>query len=260
MTIAGTRSILAAVFMLAIRLAYSRHQKNKTTSIAAMLKQAPMLAVFGMSYTATMILFVIANKLTASANAIMLQYASPIWAALLGWFFLKEKPRWEHWCALVLVSLGMFWVFSDGLSTGALLGDILALISGITFGANSIALRARKEGNTADILLFAHILCALIAIPFFFMHPPSLNAQSILSIILMGFFQLGLASVLFAYGIKRVPAVQAMLTATIEPVMNPVWVLLVTGERPAFSVIAGGSLIIAAVIFSSTLSALRRRN
>jgi len=215
-------------------------------------------------YTSTMMLFVIANKLTGSANAILLQYAAPVWAALLAWLFLRERPHWENWCALVLVSAGMFMVFSGDLSRGftarSLLGDILALVSGVTFGANSVVLRYRKYDNPADIMLFAHIICALVSIPFFFLYPPALTVHNLLSITFMGIVQIGMASVLFAYGIRRIPAVQAMLTATIEPVLNPLWVLAVMGERPAVSVIAGGAVILAAVAFSSTLSALRRRN
>jgi drug/metabolite transporter (DMT)-like permease len=73
----------------------------------------------------------------------------------------------------------------------------------------------------------------------------------------MGIIQIGAASLLFAYGIKRVRAVEAMLTATIEPVMNPVWVLLVTGERPALSALIGGGIIIAAVAASSLVGKRR---
>jgi drug/metabolite transporter (DMT)-like permease len=205
-----------------------------------------------------MILFVIANNLTASASAILLQYTAPAWAALFGWLLLRERPRWEHWCALVLVCGGLFLVFSSGLAKGSLLGDTLALISGITFGLNSVVLRLKKDGNPADIFIFAHIICVLFSLPFFFLPPPVINAGNILSILFMGIFQSGTASALFAYGIKRVPAVQAMLTAAIEPVLNPVWVLAVTGEKPSLSVLAGGSLIIVAVLFTALIRYMPR--
>ncbi|MDR0316282.1 MAG: DMT family transporter [Treponema sp.] len=254
--IAGSRSLLAAVFLLVLRCFSVRRNSAKPVT----LKEMPGLAVCGLCYAATMILFVIANKLTASANAILIQYAAPVWAALLAWFFLREKPRWENWGALVLVSLGMFMVFSGGLAAGSLLGDICALISGIAFGANSVVMRAQKDGNPADIMIAAHIITVLFSIPFFFLHPPVMNAANVLSIAFMGIFQIGAASALFAFGIRRVPAAQAMLTATVEPVLNPVWVLLVTGERPSPSVLAGGGIILAAVLLSSILSTLRRRN
>jgi len=263
MVIAGSRSFFAALFLLALRLFFpfmKNTANSKALILKTLIKDAPALSACGIGYAATMILFVIANKLTASANAIMLQYTAPVWAALLGWIFLKEKPKPEHWAAMVLVGLGMFLVFQGGFTSGSFLGDILALASGITFGANPVILRAREDKNPADIMLFSHITCAVISIPFFFVYPPTPEAKYFLSVIFMGIFQLGMASALFAYGIRRIPAVQAMLTATVEPVLNPVWVLLALGEKPALSVIAGGGIIIGAVVFSSTLSALRRRN
>ena len=258
MTIAGSRSLLAAIFLLALKfIPGKKNISGKKELLFAMIKESPKLTLAGLCYAATMILFVIANKLTAAANAIMLQYTAPIWAALFGWFFLKERPRWEQWTALVIVSLGMFFVFSGSLVSGSLKGDIIALISGIAFAANTVVLRARKARNPADILIFSHIMCFLFSIPFFFLYPPPISVLNLACISFMGIFQIGLASALFAYGISRVTAVQAMLTAAIEPVLNPVWVLLVTGEGPKSEVIAGGAVIIAAVVFSSVVSALR---
>jgi drug/metabolite transporter (DMT)-like permease len=156
--------------------------------------------------------------------------------------------------------MGMLLVFSSGLAAGAFLGDMLALLSGIAFAGNSVVLRAHKDRNPADIFIFSHIICFIISFPFFFLYPPSFTVNSLLCIGLMGIFQIGLASALFAYGIKRVSAVQSMITATIEPVLNPVWVLLAVGERPALNAIAGGMVILLAVLSSSTISTLRRRN
>ena len=243
--IAGSRSFLAVVFLIFFRL---RQEKNKKIF---------SLLISGFWYAATMILFVIANKLTLAANAILLQYTAPVWTCLLGWFYLKEKPYWEHWASLALICFGMFLVFGNALAHGSVLGNCLALLSGITFAANSIVLRRHREGNPLDVMICAHILCVLFSVPFFFIYPPQLGVSNILSILFMGFFQIGAATALFVYGIKRVRAVQAMLTAAIEPVLNPVWVLLVTDEKPALSVIAGGIIIITAVIFSSLINKKR---
>ena len=248
--IAGSRSILAVFFLLTLRFLTQRGQARPERILS--------LFAYGFWYAVTMILFVIANKLTASANAILLQYTAPVWACLLGWFVLKEKPHWEHWAALFLVSAGMFLVFRSGLAGGSLLGDCLALLSGITFAANSVVLRRQKDSNPADIMIAANIMCAAFSIPFFFLFPPELSMGNIFSMLFMGIFQIGAASALFVYGIKRVSAVQAMLICAIEPVLNPVWVLLVTGEKPALSVIGGGGVIVTAVVFSSVIG--RRRN
>jgi len=113
-------------------------------------------------------------------------------------------------------------------------------------------LRAMKNSDSLDVMICAHIICVLFSIPFYIIYRPEINANNILSILFMGVFQIGTASALFVYGIKRVRAVQAMLTASIEPVLNPVWVLVITGEKPSLSVIIGGAVIIAAVFISSS--------
>ncbi|MCL2805683.1 MAG: DMT family transporter [Treponema sp.] len=255
MVISGGRSILAAAVLIGLRFITEKPQKIKLDKDT--FKNTLILAGFGAFYAATMILFVIANKLTTSANAILLQYTAPAWTALIGWFVLRERLRWEQWFTLGLVTAGMFLVFSNGLARGSMLGDIIALLSGIAFAANAVVLRLSKDGNPADILIFSHIICALFSLPFFFLYPPTMNTGNTLSILFMGLFQIGAASALFAYGIKRITAIQAMLIATIEPVLNPLWVFIVTGEKPALSAVAGGCIIVAAIIFSALMSASR---
>jgi len=254
MPIAGSRSFLAALFLIALR----RLSPGGASGIAP--RDMPMLALCGLCYAATMILFVAANTMTASANAILLQYAAPMWAALLGWLFLRERPLREQWGALAFVGLGLILVFSGGLEAGSLSGDVLALASGVAFAGNAVVLRARRDGSPMDILLFSHVTTALFSLPFFFLHPPAPTAHNLLCIAYMGIFQIGMASALFAYGIRRVPATQAMLISSVEPVLNPVWVMLALGERPSLSAAAGGAVIIAAVALSSMLPALRRRD
>ncbi|MDR3139821.1 MAG: DMT family transporter [Treponema sp.] len=248
--IAGFRSFLSALFLLAIRFFFLRQKKSPR-------KQPLYMLMGGIMYAATMIGFVYANKLTTSANAILLQYGAPVWAALLGWFFVKEKPHWEHWFALVLVIGGLLLFFKDSLSGGSPLGNGIAVLSGIFFGAHSVALRKQKEGNPMDSMIAAHIICAAASVPFVFTAFPVITGKSLAAILFMGFIQIGLASFLFSYGIKRISAIQAMLTAMIEPILNPVWVFAVTGEKPSPSALLGGSIIILAVLISSVIGKRR---
>ncbi|GHV16525.1 membrane protein [Spirochaetia bacterium] len=268
LVIAGTRSFLAVLLLLAFKLWRAQRAVRPGAKKAPTFQREPGLfgipgfSVYtlagGIAYAATMVSFVIANKLTASANAVLLQYSAPIWTALLGWLIAKEKLRWEHWGALVLVMGGMVLFFKDGLSGGALLGDCIAIFSGIAFGAQAAFMRMIKDGDPADSMLLAHIFTALAGLPFIFIYPPALSGGTVLAVLFMGFIQIGAASLLFSYGIKRVTAIQAMLTAMIEPVLNPVWVLLVTGERPTVSALIGGGIIITAVVGSSVIGRRRR--
>jgi drug/metabolite transporter (DMT)-like permease len=252
--IAGGRSALSALFLFTLRRVRLRMGAPRTPS------SRPAVVIAGsLAYAGTMIAFVWANKLTTSANAILLQYTAPVWAALLGWRLIGERPRWFHWAALTLVMGGLLIFFREDLSGGpgasTLPGDILALVSGLFFGAHSVLLRMQKNGNPADSMLGAHLISAAVALPVFFILPPALNVRSLGAIGFMGIFQVGLASQLFALGITRVQAMQALLIAMIEPVLNPVWVFVVTGERPSPAAFAGGLVIILAVLLSSALAA-----
>jgi drug/metabolite transporter (DMT)-like permease len=247
--IAGLRSLIAFLFMLAVRLIFPPRRGERSA-------RGPLWAGAA-AYALTMMSFVIANKLTASANAIMLQYSAPVWAALIGWGLIGERPRWDHWGALVLVMGGLALFFREGLAGGGFVGDCVALLSGVLFGTHSVVLRMLKKGRPQDSMLLSHGLNFAFCIPFLFFYTPALSAPSLLPILFMGIFQVGCASLLFSAGIKRIPAVQAMLTAMIEPILNPLWVLLVTGEKPSARALLGGGVIIAAVAGSSLVSKRR---
>jgi drug/metabolite transporter (DMT)-like permease len=250
--IAGGRSAVAALFLFALR-------RIRTRAVPPPSSRPLIVLAGSLAYAATMISFVWANKLTASANAILLQYTAPVWAALLGRRLTGEKTRWFHWIALALTAGGLFIFFREDLRGGVFgktaLGDLIALGSGLFFGAHSVFLRMQKQGNPADSLLGAHLICAAAAAPLFFIIPPAFELRSLGALGFMGIFQVGLASQLFALGIKRVQAVQALLIAMIEPVLNPLWVFIFTGERPPAAAFAGALLIIPAVLFSSILGA-----
>ena len=250
-TMAGIRSMVAFVFLGILRLV-SPPPKGTKNPVFPLLAAAVLFSV-------TIYLFFIANKLTTSANAIMLQYGAPIWAAILAWFLLKEKPHWEHWAALALVFGGLALIFRDGLGRGALSGNAIAVLSGITFGAHSVFLRMLKNGNPADAMLLTHLICALIGLPFIFLYPPTLTFSSVMSILFMGIFQIGLASLLFAFGLKIISAVEALLIDSIEPVLNPIWVLAITGEKASIAALTGGASIILAVVFSSLIGIRREK-
>jgi len=247
--IVGARAFFAAVFLIILRLIFPAPKG---------LKNPPFpfwAAAFANAFT--ILAFVIANKLTTSANAVLLQYTAPIWTALLGWWLIKEKPRWEHWGALVLVIGGLLFFFKDGLGSGTILGDGVGVISGVFAASFMVFLRMTKDGNPRDAMLMSHIICTVISIPFIFLYPPTLTFSSVAPILYMGIVQQALAAVLFSFGIKRISAIQAMLIASLEPILNPVWVFVVMGEKPSSAAFIGGGIIIFAVMTSSIIEKQR---
>lgn len=243
--IAAGRSLVASVFIL-VWLG-----KPRFTFSFPQIAAAACSAV-------TMLLFVYANKATSSANAILLQYGAPIYTAFLGHIVLKEKVRPEHWISLVCITAGMILFFKDDLSGENLAGNLAGVASGITFSFYFVFMRMQKDGSPLESGLLAHVFTLVIATSAaFFLPPVRFSSGAVSVIILLGVFQIGLATVLLSHGIKRITALQAVLVAGIEPVLNPVWVFLATGELPGAMSIAGGIVILVSVTASSAVSSIR---
>ncbi|MDP2863767.1 MAG: DMT family transporter [Desulfobacterales bacterium] len=208
---------------------------------------------------ATMLLFVSANKTTTAANAIILQYIAPVSTAFIGAILLKERTRIEHFAAIPVVAAGMIVMFFDELSGGRLFGNILAVMSAITFGFYFVFMRMQKDGSPLESILLSHWLTAGVCIIIsLFLPVPHLTAKSLAAIAVLGIVQVGISSILFSFAIKRISAVSAILIAVIEPVFNPIWVFFAIGEAPGAHALAGGGIIVLAVTIASIINAHRR--
>jgi drug/metabolite transporter (DMT)-like permease len=243
--IAGLRSLIASLVILI----YLRRPK---------LHWSFAQVAAAIALTATMLLFVSANKTTTAANAILLQYVGPVFTAIIGACILKERTRVEHWLAFLLVATGMIVMFMGKLGGGRLLGNILAVMSGLTFSFCFVFMRMQKDASPLESILLAHWFTAGIGIAIALFFPaPHLTLKSVIAIAVLGILQVGAAAILFAVAIKRIPAVFANLIAVIEPVFNPLWVFLALGEAPGLNAIIGGGIIILAVTGASVISARR---
>jgi drug/metabolite transporter (DMT)-like permease len=233
MAIAGVRSAIASiVILIAIR-------KPKFTF-------SPTQIGATLSYTATVFLFVIATKTTTAANAILLQFTAPIYVAILGAWILKEKTRLIDWIVIVVVLCGMILFFVDNLSTEGMVGNILAALSGISFALFFIFTRMQKNESSMESILLGNILTAIIGLPFLIGATPDTTGWLCLTV--LGIVQLGLPYILYSIAIKHATALEAILTTAIEPILNPIWVLIFIGEKPSHWAIIGGIIVIGSVL------------
>ena len=207
----------------------------------------PSLAVVrgGLFYALTVTTFVVSTKLTTAANAIVLQYAAPVYVALLSARLLHERVTPPDWLAILLVLIGMGIFFADGLTVGSNLGNLLAVLSSFCFACLVVSLRQMRNQNPVDAVIVGNFLAFLIGSPWLL--ESSWNTQSILGVLLLGFFQLGLSYYLYTQAIVHVTALEAVLIPVIEPVLNPIWVYVGLGERPSLWALCGGVIVLSAV-------------
>ncbi|MGQ9806744.1 MAG: DMT family transporter [Chlorobiales bacterium] len=216
--------------------------------------------VASLAYAATLILFVLGTKLTTAANAILLQYTAPIYILVLAHVVLNEKMTRIGVVTVVLCIIGMVIFFLDKLSPEGIVGNISALCSGIAFAVMTVFLRKNKGGEPVSAILFGNIWivvsCAMISLA----QNPSLEAFSLSSkdVMVTGFlgvFQIAIPYMLFVYAIKHIPALEASLLSMLEPILNPIWVMLFVGEFPSVNATIGGSVIIGAVALQHVVAA-----
>jgi drug/metabolite transporter (DMT)-like permease len=198
-------------------------------------------------YAATVTLFVSATKLTASGNAILLQYTAPLYVALLSWWLLHERIRWFDWAAIAAVLCGMSLFFVDRLSADGLTGNILAVLSGVAFASMIIAMRRQKEASPAGSAILGNLLTALICLPWMVQSSP--GGADWIGLLLLGVFQIGLSYAFYVVAIKNVTAMEAILIPALEPILNPLWTLLFMGERLGPWALSGGVVVMLSIVF-----------
>lgn len=232
----GRGFIAAAVLALALR---PRRLSLSWASLATAL-----------SYAGCTITFVAATKLTTAANAILLQHTCPVWVALLGWWLLRERATRADWVAIIATMAGIALFFADKFRADLFLGNIVAIISGVFFGLTAIFMRRQKDSSPAEALILGNLIGGFVGLPALISAPfGDTSATGWGALIALGTVQLALSYSLYARAIRNVTALEAVLIPVIEPILNPVWVMLAIGEKPAPWAIAGGAIVLAASVF-----------
>ena len=234
--IAGLRSLLAG----SVAAIYMAIKKQKLL----ICKQS----IFGaVSLAGTMILFSVANKATTAANAIVLQFTSPIWVMFLSVRFLKKRFDKADLLAVALTFAGIALFFADGLGGGHFWGDILALGSGLTFACYYLSLGDCEENVRTSTIVMANAITFLVGIPFLLTTQPVFTGKIVLYLFILGVFQLGIPYVLLAHGAGFCPPLVCSLLGALEPLLNPVWVAIFDGEVPGIKALLGGIIVIVTI-------------
>lgn len=203
--------------------------------------------IFGALSTFCMLMgYVVSNKLTSAANAIVLEYTAPIFVIIFEALLFKKKPDKTGLIICLLVFIGILIVVLDGMSSGNILGDLIALSSGI-FYAFVMMLNDFDNADSLSSVLLGHILTAIIGIPMF---SSLINASTstLLLVAFLGIFQAGLGYTLLTVGLKSCEPLTGSLISCIEPVLNPILVAIFYKEFMSINQIIGGIIVIGSII------------
>jgi DME family drug/metabolite transporter len=251
--VAGLRSGIAAVAMFFL-LRGARGRWSFRTLLV------------GLTYAATLISFVTANKLTTSANAIFLQSTAPLYIVLLAPWLLRERVTRRDllFMAAIGAGLAMFFVGETTAMASApnpSAGNAVAALSGVFWALTMMGLRwlGREEADGTATLTAAfagNVLAFLFCLPWA-LPLGTVGAMDWLTVGYLGVFQIGLAYLFLTEAVRHLPALETALILLLEPALNPIWAWLVHGERPGVWALAGGGIILAATAFKALWDAPR---
>ena len=233
--IAGMRSAIAAIVVFVFLRRSHRYP----------LRWSKLQIGGAIAFAGSQIFFISAIRLTTAANAVFLQYAAPIYIAIFGAWFLKERASRLDWITIAVIIAGMMLFFGDDLTTDGYWGNIFGILSGICFAWLIMFVRKGKDESALQIVFLGNIITALVALPFMFESAPSLSDWG--GLVLLGVFNLGLPWVLYAVAIKHLQAIEAVLIQTLEPITNPLWVFLIVGETIGSWALLGGTIVLVSV-------------
>jgi len=251
---AAVRSSIAALALVLLMPTWRRGWTRRTLLV-------------GLAYGATMVLFVLGNKLTTNANIIFLQATAPLYLLLLGPLLLREKVRPREVLVGGALALGMA-LFFVGLESpqetapNPRLGNLLGAFAGLTWALTLAGLRWLGRGTPAPgtdpagaAVVAGNVIVGIACLPLAFPFGPTAATDWAL-VSYLGLFQIGLAYVFMTRGVRGVGAFEASLLLILEPVAGVFWTWLVHGERPAGWAIAGCVVILFATV-TNTFAARR---
>ena len=242
----AVRSFISLIMLVAVK-----------KSFRAKLTKANIFGALAMS--ATGILYVESIKLTTAGTAIVLQYIAPILVFLYSVIFQKRRAKFSEAVITLAVFGGCVLSFADSLDPTRIAGNILGILSGITFAAQIIIMNA-ENSNSDDCLYLSNIISFAVCLPFmFFDSGLTFDKKNIIWVLILGIFQYGLANILFSRGIKRVDKVEGSLILTIEPIFNPIPVAIICGEKMGRLAIAGFAVVVVFVTLYGLLPAIEER-
>lgn len=234
--LAGGRSLFAGlcVFLYIKAKKYRVHWSRRTVGGGILL-------------ALTLISFVAANKLTTAANAIVLQFTASAFLIIYSVVFYRMSVKKADLITVLFTLFGISLFFLDRLTAGNLFGNFVGIFAGASLGGMYLVIGTSDTEERFCAILYAHILCVLVGGVAALFAPPELSLPALVNVTVLGVVQLGIPYVLYGLASGRCSPLACSLIAVAEPMLNPLWVYLVDGEKPGAFALAGCVVVVGTV-------------
>ena len=235
-SVAAMRGLIAGI-TIAVYMALKKYRfiLNKKTLITGILS--------AMVYTC----FVCSNKMTTAANAIVLQFTSPVFIVIFTTLIYKTGIRRADLLVVLFTLAGITLTFLDKLESGYILGNFVAVGAGMFMAGMFVSVGNCEGEERFSGILLGQFFTFLIGLPSMIISKPEFTPAATAAILALGVFQLGISYILYIKSSKYCPPLACCLLGAVEPLLNPVWVMIFDGETPGVLALVGGIIVIASV-------------
>jgi drug/metabolite transporter (DMT)-like permease len=253
-TILFWRSLFAAVFTAC----FIALQRDIIQTLQ--LDRAGLVAIF-LSAAAT-VLFIPSLDMTAVANVAAIHGALPLLTVIVSRPFTREPVERRTIALCCFVSLGTFVIFTGSAFSGIrLLGDGLALLMTTCMAMMTVAFRLTAVPSVLGVVTLSNVLVMTFTAGF--SKTPTINLGEGAVLASFALFQMTFGLLLYARGSRQLPPAESAMLSLVEVPFAAFWVWLAFDQRPAPETIAGGGIILIAVLFHLVpilTSTMRRQN
>ncbi len=234
--IAGLRSLFAALtFVIWMAIRHYRFCLSRRTLLSGILTGCIYLC------------FTVANKLTTAANAIVLQFTCPVFVVLFSALLFHKKIRKADVAVVLIVLFGIALFFFDRLTPSGLAGNFVAIAAGMFMAGMFITIGSLQGQERFSAILIGQLFTFLVGLPAVILTRPVMTPQTVSYILILGIFQLGISYILYVQASQICPPLACSLLSAVEPLLNPVWVMIFDGERPGLFALLGGVIVIVSI-------------
>ena len=248
------RSLFAAVFVGGYLVLVRR-------DFAGALRRAgPAGIISGCMWATMFICFMLALTLTSTANTLIVLAVAPLLTTLLAWAVLKSPIPARTWLAVAIAMAGIVWMFAGSFSiesSTSVLGMLIAFGSPMAAAINVVLLK--KRGQSVDLVpavFIGGLVSAAMMLP---LATPFIGQpRDVMLLAVLGFFQLGLPCMLLVVAARHLSATEVALLALLEVLLGPLWAWIGAGEAPTPTTLAGGALVLGALVLNELVGTRAR--
>ena len=202
------------------------------------------------AYSLGTISFIFAITHTSVANTLIILSTTPLFAAIISRFLLREKMELRTLIAIALVALGIAVIASGSNDQqSSRLGDLVAILGAFFLACGFTFVRRFPQASTFAAISVSGVLTAILILPL--AAPLSVTQSDMGYLLLMGVYMLPLGTALMFIGPRYIPAAEVGLLLLLETVMGPVWVWLVLDEVPGPRTLLGGAIVVSTLAINT---------